>query len=265
MPLGGCSAPYQINISVLWWWVLSFTHPAFNRKKRLPDVTDVDVVYSTFYLGYQGVFISSYSQMKSNVSVNDDRAGVNPGGSLKGLSEMSVTKPDRKGRMWIINCRANEDGGQLFPVTIMGGCSEYLRSSHTLFSRCLPGNQQGAHALQQHVQQQRANITPQQLHSKWFGLYWAAPVNEGKVHKYMTLLWITGKNGGHEISGSICFCSVWGTCIAWFLFCVCSLRQDIFNLMMPWGQSVITRKQMQSFIWPKYGATQGNAQCDIML
>lgn len=41
--------------------------------------------YSMFYLGYHGVFISSYFQMKKNVSVNDDRAGVNPGGSLKGF------------------------------------------------------------------------------------------------------------------------------------------------------------------------------------
>lgn len=62
------------------------THPAFNDKKHYPDVTDVVVIYSMFYLGYQGVFIGSYSQMKSHFSDNDDdRAGVIPGGSLKGF------------------------------------------------------------------------------------------------------------------------------------------------------------------------------------
>lgn len=57
------------------------TQPAFNN-----DVTDVVVIYSMLYHGYQGVFIGSYSQTKSNVSDNDDdRAGVNPSGSIKGF------------------------------------------------------------------------------------------------------------------------------------------------------------------------------------
>lgn len=41
------------------------------------------------YLGYQDVFIGSYSQTKSNVSDNDDddddRVGVNQSGRIKGF------------------------------------------------------------------------------------------------------------------------------------------------------------------------------------
>lgn len=59
--------------------------PVWLSTTKKPEITDVVVLYSMFYLEHQGVFISGYSQMKSNASVNDDRAAVNPGRSLKGF------------------------------------------------------------------------------------------------------------------------------------------------------------------------------------
>lgn len=61
-------------------------HPSsFQQQQKTlsPDVTDVVGAYSRFYLGYLGVFIGSYSQMKSND--NKDKAGVKAGGRLKGF------------------------------------------------------------------------------------------------------------------------------------------------------------------------------------
>lgn len=158
----------------------SLIHLSGFQRQKNPEITDVVVLYSMFYLEHQGVFISGYSQMKSNASVNDDRAAVNPGRSLKGFLKWVWQILIRRGAM---DYKLLDKPGQR-PAVSPDNTSRLLRIpeiiSHSVFP-VSPWKPAGSTCPQQCVQQQRTNITPQQLHLKWFGLYRAAPMNEENI------------------------------------------------------------------------------------
>lgn len=134
MPLGDAVLPIKLTYLSS---DAEFSHhpPSFQQQQKTPSPDVTDVAYSMFYLGYLGVFIGSYSQMKSN---GNDKAGVKAGGRLKGF--LKCDKEDVEIRVFKMQAKT----GHLSPLTMAAGCSEYLRSSHTLFSQRFPGNQQGA-------------------------------------------------------------------------------------------------------------------------
>lgn len=81
-------------------------------------------------------------------------------GSLKGFLKGAWWSLDQMWRVWIMN----QDGGQLSPPTIVGSCSEYLRSCHTLHFPSTFLETSGEHVSpKQSVQQQRTHITHKQV------------------------------------------------------------------------------------------------------